>query len=102
MSRYIDADTLQKNVRIRFMENYHDGFGIVDIADIIDGQPTVDAVPVVHGYNKQFKFPSQFTCSVCGWESWDTYCGDTDTYNYCPHCGAKMDGADGEREDNEH
>lgn len=60
-------------------------------------QPTVDAVPVRHGYNKQFEFPSQFICSVCGWESWDTYCGDTDTFNYCPNCGAKMDGADGER-----
>lgn len=76
--------------------------GVEDSLHAIEAIQPVDAVPVVHGYNKQIKFPGQFTCSVCGWESWDTYCGDTDTYNYCPYCGAKMDGTDGERKDEEH
>lgn len=97
--RPIDADALKKALcKVCGMRHYcklHDDDCWAKRR--IDEQPTVDAVPVVHGYNKQFEFPSQFTCSVCGWESWDTYCGDTDTYNYCPHCGAKMDGADGER-----
>ena len=30
-------------------------------------------------------------CSVCGW-SIEEYVGD---YAYCPNCGAKMDGGDG-------
>ena len=54
--------------------------------------PTVDAVEVVHGYNIDRDTPSLFECSVCHWSCWDTYCGDTDDYNYCPNCGAKMDG----------
>jgi hypothetical protein len=53
--------------------------------------PTVDAVEVVHGYNIDRDTPSLFECSVCHWSCWDTYCGDTEDYNYCPNCGAKMD-----------
>ena len=58
---------------------------------LIDDAPTVDAVEVVHGYNTRWDWPSLFTCSVCGWHDDDTYTGDTETYNYCPNCGAKMD-----------
>jgi hypothetical protein len=48
-------------------------------------------VEVVHGYNLN-EYPSLFECSVCRWSDWDTYTGDTSVYNYCPNCGAKMDG----------
>lgn len=58
----------------------------------IDSQPTVDAVPVVHGRNLDADTPSLFECSVCHWSCIDTYYGDTADYNYCPNCGAKMDG----------
>lgn len=58
---------------------------------MIESRPTVDAVPVVHGYNTEDD-TSLFKCSVCGWACWDTYYGDTNTYKYCPNCGAVMDG----------
>lgn len=58
---------------------------------IEENAPTIDSVPVVHGYNKR-DCESLYECSVCGWECWDTLCGDTDIYNFCPNCGAKMDG----------
>ena len=51
-----------------------------------------DAKPVVHGRDLSADWDSLFECSVCHWTCWDTYTGDTDTYNYCPNCGAKMDG----------
>ena len=54
--------------------------------------PSADVQPVKHGKNLDIETPSIFTCSVCGWHSWDTYCGDTSEYNYCPNCGTKMDG----------
>ena len=54
--------------------------------------PTVDAVEVVHGYNLDEDTPSLFECSICHWSCGDTYYGDTADYNYCPNCGAKMDG----------
>lgn len=62
------------------------------ILERIGLQPTIDAVPVVHGYNLREDTPSLFECSICGWSCNDTYYGDTDTYNYCPNCGARMDG----------
>ena len=65
----------------------------------VDGVPNlyepkgrIDTHPVVHGVNLNAEWPSLFECSICHWSCWDTYCGDTDKYNYCPNCGAKMDG----------
>ena len=56
----------------------------------LDEAPTADAVEVVHG--RWYWKPSgekrcTLTCSVC--ESQD---GTSESYNYCPNCGAKMDG----------
>ena len=60
--------------------------------DFADAVWEAAAAPVVHGKNLKEEWPSLFECSICHWSCWDTYCGDTDTYNYCPNCGAKMDG----------
>ena len=59
----------------------------MSLADV----PQVDAVEVVHGRWKNKQTNSIFTwhleCSVCG-ADYNTSVG----YNYCPNCGAKMDG----------
>ena len=65
---------------------------------IVDVQPTVDAVPVVHGEWRDKMLDNfrkyEVVCSVCG----ARYIGNYDAYdepwdfNYCPNCGAKMDG----------
>ena len=57
---------------------------------IVLNAPIVDAVHVVHGRwiestNTDYMM-SQFTCSECGVK----YIAKT--WNYCPNCGAKMDG----------
>ena len=60
---------------------------------IIERQPTVDAVEVVHGkWDKPSKYGlgDKFdglgvVCSACA-----DYCDNL--YRYCPNCGAKMDG----------
>lgn len=63
----------------------------------ICGKPNEVKIPfskevaeVVHGHNT-YDHDSAFECSVCGWSDWDTMTGDG-KYNYCPNCGAKMDG----------
>ena len=61
--------------------------------------PAVDAAPVVHGRWKSVKANASNNypfwdskCSVCGYTTAMTQTG----WLYCPHCGAKMDGDDGE------
>lgn len=65
----------------------------------IEDIPAADVAPVVHGrweYIPQtLDTLSQFRCSVCGWWSLDPSIDNA--YNYCPNCGAKMDG--GERDE---
>ena len=52
---------------------------------------TVDAVEVVHGRWVEADDGDGVICSVCR-EDFCTIIHETDRYNYCPNCGAKMDG----------
>ena len=58
--------------------------------------PTVDAEPVVHGHWNEAK-DGTLWCSVCistapyDEDSWG-YVLNAPHYDYCPNCGAKMDG----------
>lgn len=85
--RLIDADAIKYTARFT---DYADGRMTSDAVITkceIDSMPTVD--PVQHGrwIDHQYKeFPiGRYECSVCGARHdmpWD----------YCPNCGAKMDG----------
>ena len=71
-----------------------------DIEDILSAvitylseQPIVDAVEVVHGrWEPRKDVPGFVQCSVCHdcniYDDWP----DGKKWNYCPNCGAKMDG----------
>lgn len=67
---------------------------IAAISRMIAAMPAVDAVPVVHGrwIPRKGKWFVYFQCSVCGEKiSYPSADGKALT-NYCPNCGAKMDG----------
>ena len=71
-----------------FLEKYRDS-----VMRKIANAPTVDAVEVVHGRWLDYSTIA-FTekCSVCGFcVPWKED-GRLNRYNYCPNCGAKMDG----------
>jgi hypothetical protein len=78
MARLIDADSL-------CAEDF-ENCTPYQAQSIIDDAPTVDAAPVVHG--KWHKRGNEKTCSVCEF----IYYSNNDEWNYCPNCGAKMDG----------
>ena len=67
------------------------------VTPIVVSQPTVDAVPVRHGHwTDDTGIEGAWNyCSVCGEQA-------IDLYDYCPNCGAKMDGKDGDNHDNNH
>ena len=61
------------------------------VSTIINSAPTVDAEPVRHG--KWKKIRGAINCSACKSSSWSMSFEDLVTsFNYCPNCGAKMDG----------
>lgn len=96
--RLIDADALLEYLMINMGWQDEDGREVDDsdkkraiIKDLIDGVPTLDAVPVVHGrwvFGVDSETGEQdlkaWTCSECNEKyPWQP--------NYCPNCGAKMD-----------
>ena len=63
-----------------------------DIYSAIDNAPAADVEPVRHGrWLTHSDRPDSLICSVCecGFDMWKH-----DQHNYCPNCGAKMDGGD--------
>ena len=66
--------------------------GTGDAIDIIDDFPAADVDRVRHG-RWIYDHWREFKCSVCGeFSNSKPYRGKE---NYCPNCGAKMDGGDG-------
>ena len=67
-----------------------------DLAEDFYSIPAADVAPVVHGkweYIPQtLNTLSQLRCPFCGW--WSLDLSIDGAYNYCPNCGAKMDGGD--------
>lgn len=62
---------------------------VVDVGDIEDA-PAVDAAPVVHGrwiFNQE-----QWTWDCTNCKGWVGSGVRIRGYEYCPNCGAKMDG----------
>ena len=80
--RLIDADKAEVE---RINTSYGSYSSVEDIKEWLDEQPTIDSVPVVHG--RWIPVYSEIAvCSICGHVT-----GGLLT-NYCPNCGAKMDG----------
>lgn len=66
--------------------------GLYEATELVDAIPAADVSPVLHGDWKGY-FPH---CSVCGEEALSrdngTLHGAYFLTDYCPNCGAKMDG----------
>jgi len=113
MSRYIDADELLKAMDtwdkfgfshsgafVREPENddYVPYVHYDDMVKCVKTMPTADVVEVKHG--KWIKTEGRYSwhCSLCKVDDQFAYCwnrekGDYDFQdNYCPSCGARMDG----------
>jgi hypothetical protein len=102
MARYIDADLLIKKVfPIGLVSDGNYSINAKAVKKAIDNTPTADVVEVKHG-EWISATPSggyDFYCSCCK-EFAITY--EDNNYreqyhltNYCPNCGAKMDGKKG-------
>lgn len=105
MAKYIKLEALKERFAKQLVwlkRDVHDQYslGLYDgceyDANLIDEILVEDVAPVVHGrweYIPQtLNTLSQLRCPFCGWWSLDPSIDSA--YNYCPNCGAKMDGGD--------
>ena len=80
---------------VEYLKGYERG--AIDSANLALGQPTVDAVEVVHGrwrVSRESEISKTVWCTACG-EEFYLHKKNTvhiDKMPYCPNCGAKMDG----------
>ena len=91
MARLIDADALLEAMQYRLPQNDAVSNLINDCVEISRRQvmiaPTMEAVEVKHGRWEVYQIPPIMCCSECDWAT------DLQSdFNYCPNCGAKMDG----------
>ena len=59
---------------------------------MLETQPTIDAVEVVHGRWIWDDEEECWICSNCEMSALNNYRGNSADSDYCPTCGAKMDG----------
>ena len=100
MSRLIDADALLNNVkRAVRTDDLATTIAVGICKEHINEMPTIDAVPVVHGhwisYPECLAYDEAYldihiVCSNCK-DVWNIIDNEADYFDYCPHCGAKMD-----------
>lgn len=100
MAEYIDREALIKRIEVTPLLKYEIPKEVRDgVIDLVKIQPAADVASVVHG--RWEKEPSSFwrwtpsgavavarttyRCGLCGR-------GTAVKSNYCPNCGAKMDG----------
>lgn len=86
MSDYIDRQAAIN--AIENMKSYHQDAD--DIAEMIQNMPSADVQTVRHGHWEIYVISpfdgEDVRCSECGTVGCAPY------WDYCPHCGARMDG----------
>lgn len=93
--KYIKAADCKK-----YFYEHLDDVHIAGAMNAIDEMPAADVAPVRHGRWIEECEESLYSCSACGTE-WVTIEGTPkeNDMDFCPHCGAKMDGK--ERDEND-
>ena len=91
MKEYVEMGLLLDAVSVSKLD-------YLKVTEVVCKVPTADVAPVVHGKWVKDEEASMetleaiYVCSACNnFEAW----GETERYNYCPNCGARMDGENG-------
>ena len=97
---YIKRDDVLKIISdVRLMSTGHTD-NLSEVVECISNLKAGDVAPVVHaewygeadGYADGELVYDIWSCPICGtyFEEWD----EKPTWNFCPQCGARMDGAE--------
>ena len=98
MTEYIEREALMrriKEIHCAECDNYHGvrcrSCWVDDTLGYIDSEPPDDVMPVRHGRwieQEKYTFGVMYDCSICDNRILD----NGHSWNYCPNCGAKIDG----------
>ena len=95
MAEYIEKEALMrriKEIHCAECDNYHGvrcrACWVDDTLDYIDSETAADVTQVRHGWWIKYQIPPIICCSNCDWAT-DV---EEKNFQYCPNCGAKMDG----------
>lgn len=85
MAEYIELETLLERAE------YDNNYRLIIPAEAIKAAPAADVAPVVHGrwIADGDGYHWTYNCSICAWKDGYPF---NERHNYCPNCGAKMDG----------
>ena len=99
MAEYIEREAVLFEMDDYFNGTNPDGdeqIGVLKMRRLVRTYPAADVAPVVHGRwieKEEPYFDVIYDCSACG----ESFCfiegnPSNNLYNYCPNCGARMDG----------
>ena len=95
MAEYIEREALFRSIAGDVAP-----FNVAMVFRHIHNAPAADVVPVVHGRWVSVPYKLARVCSVCNRDEPYKFADiDADVYDYCPYCGAKMDGGDNSETD---
>ena len=103
MAEYIEREALEAalNHRLNFLMAENDEYdhytsGFDEAVTRVENFPAADVAPVRHGRWVSVPHKLARVCSVCNRDEPYKFADiDADVYDYCPNCGAKMDGGAG-------
>lgn len=91
------SDCIYRDAVTQMIKKWADGYSYIEVPtewaeDEVQKIPAADVVEVRHGrWILTIEDWNRWTCPVCSWQKW-TDIHVSLGYNYCPNCGAKMDG----------
>ena len=87
---YIEREKVLEIAKDNYYSDFHKSMAdLISLRELLEDTPAADVVEVRHGYWIDGKCGYYKICSECN-QIADFY------FDYCPNCGAKMDGKDGE------
>ena len=93
-SKYIRADLFMNKIAgSAFFSAAEKG----KIRAAIENEPGEDVTPVVHAHwvACEDEYEEEYKCSACGGIQFFAMTPQDEGWEYCPHCGAKMDKEEG-------
>lgn len=95
---YVEKEKVLEIAKDRYYLDFHKSMAdLTSLRELLEDTPAADVVEVRHSYWQCFNVrmsSRDITCRYC--HRTETISNGKEDFEYCPHCGAKMDGKDGE------